>query len=295
MQVSNFILSRIKEYLRLMRLDKPIGIMLLLWPTLIGLWFAGNGNPPLTVVVIFVLGVVVMRSAGCVINDIWDRNIDRNVARTMARPLAAKTITVIEALIIFFILLTAALFLVLQLNIQAILLAIASLGLVVVYPLMKRYTGYPQVVLGLAFAWPILMAQAAINPVLDVNSNVITTGMLYAAMICWIIAYDTEYALVDKADDLLIGVKSTAITFGSRVYSVILTLHIASVAILAWLGVIHRYASTFFIALAIALLMVFHQQWLLRSNQSNQSEQYFKAFQYNNYLGMIFFIGFYFA
>ncbi len=222
-------INRIKQYALLMRLHRPIGSLLLLWPTLWALWIASNGRPNQFILFIFILGVLVMRSAGCVINDIADRHFDPHVARTRARPLAAGNIKLIEAIILFIVLCIIALTLVLQLNIFTIKLAFIGLALAIIYPFTKRFTYWPQLFLGAAYAWSIPMAFAAQTQHLPG-----LCWVLYFTAVLWPIAYDTMYAMVDKPDDLLIGIKSTAILFGD--YDKIMVLFIQiSVLILLWL------------------------------------------------------------
>src|ERR1700733_93306 len=191
---------RLEEYLRLMRLDRPIGIWLLLWPTLWALWVAGNGRPDPKVLVIFVLGVIVMRSAGCIVNDFTDRNVDPHVRRTRARPLAARRVTTTEALVLFVVLLGAALGLVTRLDVFTLRLACVGAALTVSYPLMKRFFALPQVYLALAFSWGVPMAFAALRGTLPR-----VAWVMFVATIIWVTIYDTLYAMVDREDDLKIG------------------------------------------------------------------------------------------
>ena len=197
------------HYIHLMRLEKPIGILLLLWPTLSALWIAAEGIPDPLILVVFILGVIVMRSAGCVINDYADRHIDGNVTRTINRPLVMGVITERQALTTFFILAVLAFLLVLLLNTLTMLLSIVALFLAATYPFMKRYTSLPQVYLGMAFGWAIPMAFAA-----QLNTVPLVAWLLFVANILWSTIYDTFYAMADRDDDRLIGVKSTAILFG---------------------------------------------------------------------------------
>ena len=201
--------SKLNAYWRLMRADKPIGIFLLLWPCLWALWIASAGDPNLHILVVFLLGVVVMRSAGCVINDYADRNVDGLVERSSTRPMVTGEVTEKEALGLFFVLLICALILVLTLSWQTVFMSVGGLLLAIIYPFMKRYTQLPQVVLGAAFSWSIPMVFVATEQPLNG-----TVWALYFANLAWTVAYDTQYAMVDKNDDIKIGVKSTAILFG---------------------------------------------------------------------------------
>src|SRR5471032_1126696 len=198
-----------RDYCRLMRIDKPIGSLLLLWPTLWALWLAGGGMPSLKVLIVFVLGVFFMRAAGCVVNDYADRKFDGHVKRTANRPLPSGAITGKQAKILFVGLVLASFLLVLTLNRMTILLSLAGLALAWVYPFVKRVSNLPQVVLGAAFGWSIPMAYAAVSETVPLSC-----WLLFAANICWTVAYDTQYAMVDRDDDLKIGIKSTAILFG---------------------------------------------------------------------------------
>jgi len=209
-----------KQYYLLMRMDKPIGTYLLLWPCLWALWIAAQGFPDPLILLVFCLGVFIMRSAGCVINDFADRKVDKQVTRTQNRPLTSGKVTSQEAITLFFLLTLIALALVLLLNTFTILLSIVALALAVIYPFMKRYTHYPQVVLGMAFSWSIPMAFAAIN-----EQIAPIAWWIYGLTICWIVAYDTMYAMVDREDDLKIGIKSTAIAFGRADKLIVLISH----------------------------------------------------------------------
>ena len=200
--------ERLRQYALLMRLDRPIGSLLLLWPALWALWLAGEGHPRILVVVVFVMGVVLMRSAGCVINDYADRHVDPHVARTRSRPIAAGKVTTREALILFVVLCLTAFALVLLMNRLTILMSFGGAVLAAVYPFTKRYTHLPQVVLGMAFGWAVPMAFAA-----QTGTVPPLAWLLFIATVLWATAYDTMYAMVDRPDDLRIGVKSTAILF----------------------------------------------------------------------------------
>lgn len=268
-----------------MRFDKPIGILLLLWPTLWALWLAAHGFPPVKILLILVAGVVVMRAAGCVINDIVDRKIDRAVLRTHNRPLAMHTIPLKNAGLLFGFLCTAAFSLVLLLNHLTIYLAIIGLFLACIYPFTKRLTHWPQAFLGLAFAWGIPMAFAA-----QQNQVPALAWQLFATTGLWIIAYDTLYAMVDRADDIKIGVKSTAILFGRHDRLIIGGLQ---VAVLCSLGAIARAYPLhwpFYLGEGTALLLVVYQQYLIRNREP---EACFRAFLNNQWFGCAIFFGFF--
>ena len=219
------------QYLILMRLHKPIGIFLLLWPTLWAVLIASHGSPSLSIITVFVLGTVLMRSAGCVINDYADKDFDGHVMRTRERPLVTKRVTTKQALIIFSILSLLSLALVLTLNRLTLLLAIPALLLAISYPFMKRFTNMPQLILGIAFSWGIPMAFAAIN-----NSVPSIAWLMMLANIFWVIAYDSQYAMIDREDDLKIGVKSSAILFGRYDRLIIALLQISALIVLILIG-----------------------------------------------------------
>jgi len=203
-------MDRIKQYWLLARFDRPIGILILLWPALWALWVASDGRPDLGVLIIICLGVILMRAAGCVINDYADRDFDPHVERTKQRPIAAGNVTPKEALIVFVVLCLCAFGLVLMLNIYTIMLSFIAAFLAASYPFMKRYTHYPQAYLGIAFGWAVPMSFSA-----QINSIPAVAWVMYLAVVLWALVYDTMYAMVDRDDDLKIGVKSTAILFGA--------------------------------------------------------------------------------
>jgi 4-hydroxybenzoate polyprenyltransferase len=224
------VISQFGVYLRLMRFHKPIGIFLLLWPTLWGLWFAAGGLPPLRVLVVFVLGTVLMRAAGCVVNDIADRDFDPHVARTRDRPIAAGLVTPQEALRLAVVLALVAFGLTTSLhNVLVLVLAAPAVVIAAIYPFMKRYISLPQAVLGLAFSWGIPMAYAAVRPVVPVAE----VALLMAANLCWVVAYGTYYAMADREDDLKVGVKSSAILFGKADRVIVIALQLVALALLA--------------------------------------------------------------
>ncbi len=275
--------DRLREYALLMRLHRPIGIYLLLWPTLWALWLAGHGQPPQGVTLVFVLGVVLMRSAGCVMNDIADRNFDPNVARTRDRPLAAQRVTLYEALSVATLLALLAFLLVLTQNALTIQLSFIGLALAASYPLMKRLHSLPQVYLGAAFGWGIPMAYAAVS-----NELPLMAWLLFLANILWSVIYDTQYAMVDREDDLKVGVKSTAILFGERDRQIIGYLQLALLALLALIGLLSSRGAIYYLGLCIAAWLALYQQYLIRNRQP---EGCFKAFLNNNAFGMAVFCG----
>src|SRR3990172_2778846 len=253
------IAERLKDYARLMRLHRPIGILLLLWPTLWALWIAGQGRPDLHVLAVFVLGVVLMRSAGCVINDYADRDIDPHVERTRDRPIAAGRVSPREALVLFAVLCLMAFALVLTLNRLTVLFSFAGAFLAATYPFLKRYTHLPQFYLGAAFGWGIPMAFAA-----QTGGVPPLAWVLFAANVFWAVAYDTAYAMVDREDDLKVGVKSTAILFGRYDRAMILVFHMVTIALLAAAGVVAGLGLLYYFGLAAAALHAGYQQWLIR-------------------------------
>ncbi|CAM3736202.1 4-hydroxybenzoate octaprenyltransferase [Pseudoalteromonas sp. CO348] len=272
-----------QAYSQLMRLDKPIGTLLLLWPTLWSLWFAAEGVPSIWLIVIFALGVLVMRSAGCVINDFADRKVDGAVKRTATRPLARGAVTSKEALGLFAILVAVAFILVLFLNWQTIVLSLGALALASVYPFMKRYTNLPQLVLGAAFSWAIPMAFMAVNQ----NVSVLA-WVLFVANLIWTVAYDTMYAMVDRDDDLKIGVKSTAILFGKWDLHIIALLNITFIAMMAAVGVTFDLNLAFWCGLLAASVLLIRQQYAIRYRDRDRC---FWAFLNNNYVGLAIFVG----
>lgn len=274
--------QKIRLFIRLMRLDKPIGIFLLLWPTLMALWIAGNGKPNLKVVGIFILGTIIMRSAGCVINDVFDRQFDRFVERTKNRPLTIRALSTAEALFAFFTLILMAFVLVLQLNIFTIKMSIIALLLAVVYPLMKRYTHLAQVVLGAAFGWAVPMAYAAIT-----NHVPVSAWLLYAATCCWAIVYDTEYAMVDRPDDIKLGLKSTAILFGKADRFMIAFFQFCTFLLFGLCGLEVGLGKIYYVGLFFASFFSIYQQYLIKDREPKKC---LKAFLNNNILGAIVFL-----
>jgi 4-hydroxybenzoate polyprenyltransferase len=276
-------IAKLNAYWRLMRADKPIGIYLLLWPCVWALWIASAGLPDLHLLVVFVLGVVVMRSAGCVINDYADRKVDGLVERSSTRPLVTGEVTEKEALGLFLLLLLCALLLVLTLSWQTVLMSVGGLILATIYPFMKRYTHLPQVVLGAAFGWSIPMVFVATGQPLNW-----VVWALYFANLAWTVAYDTEYAMVDKNDDIKVGVKSTAILFGQYDKLLILILQISSLLLLTAVAVTLKLSWPFYLALVISMGLFLYQHILIKDRERSLC---FKAFLHNHYVGLVVAIG----
>lgn len=268
-------------YLHLMRLHKPIGIYLVLWPTLWALWIAAEGVPSLTVLFVFVLGVVVMRSAGCVINDFADRKIDGDVKRTKDRPLVTGLISAKQAMIYFIILCAIAFLLVLSMNMLTIYLSVGGLILAFIYPFMKRHTYLPQVFLGAAFAWAVPMAYAA-----ETNSLPSIVWLIYMATLIWTVAYDTMYAMVDRDDDLKIGVKSTAILFGNSDRAIIAFLQVLVILTLCIIAQQAKLGQYFYLGIVVSSVLFVYQQHLIRHRDRDAC---FKAFLNNNWVGLVLF------
>ena len=276
-------MSKLAAYCRLMRIDKPIGTVLLLWPTLWALWLAADGVPPLNVLLVFTLGVITMRAAGCVINDFADRKIDGHVKRTRLRPLPSGAVTSREAKMLFAGLVLVSFALVLTMNRMTILLSFGGLALAWMYPFMKRHTHLPQVVLGAAFGWAIPMGWAAVS-----ESVPLICWLLFFANVCWTVAYDTLYAMVDRDDDLKIGVKSTAILFGRFDKLIVGLLQLATLALMALVGWLSGLGGAFWWSMLVAAgLFVYQQQQVAGRDR----DACFKAFLNNNYVGMVLFAG----
>ncbi|TVS12945.1 MAG: 4-hydroxybenzoate octaprenyltransferase [Wenzhouxiangella sp.] len=270
-------------WLRLMRFDRPIGLALLLWPTWWGLWFAAGGVPQIKNLVIFTLGVVVMRSAGCVINDYADRDLDPKVARTRERPIARGEIRPQQALGLFVLLMLIALGLVLMTNPLTVLLAIGGAMLAGTYPFLKRFTHFPQIGLGTAFSWAILMAFAA-----ETGDIPAPAWWLFAANLIWTVIYDTQYAMADREDDLKVGVKSTAIAFGRLDVPIIAGLMGLMTALLVLIGLQYLPSPAWFTAVTLVFLLFQIQLWRIRDRRP---EACFQAFLSNHWIGLILFIG----
>jgi 4-hydroxybenzoate polyprenyltransferase len=274
----------VNDYIALTRLNRPVGIYLLLAPTLWALWIAGQGAPSIKLIIIFTLGVVLMRSAGCVINDVADRHVDPFVARTQNRPIATGRISPLSAIIFFLALCYFAFVLVFFFtNKLTLFLSLGAVALTIAYPFMKRFTYLPQVVLGAAFAWSIPMAFAA-----QTNALPNQAWLLYIANVLWTVAYDTQYAMVDREDDLKIGVKSTAILFGDLDVFIIGVLQLLFLISLLLLG--HQLHRGFFYLLGVGIAALFfvHQYWLIRHRDP---ENCLKAFLNNQWVGASIFIG----
>lgn len=271
------------DFIQLMRLDRPIGIYLLLWPTLGALILAADGMPSALNLFIFVAGVILMRSAGCVINDFADRNFDGHVSRTRERPLAAGRVTSKEALVLFAVLLLTSFVLVLLTNLNTLLLSLAAVGLAACYPFMKRYTYYPQVVLGAAYSWGIPMAFTA-----ETGELPAAAWLLFIANLLWTVAYDTYYAMADREDDLKIGVKSTAILFGEADRTIILTLQMMSLGCLLLAGQQFQLGEYFYCSIAVAVGLFLWEFWTTRSRSADST---FKAFLHNHWAGFVILLG----
>jgi len=283
-QLNSTPVGHLRDYIKLMRLDRRIGIYLVLWPALWTLWISAGGIPPLKILLVFIAGAIVMRSAGCVINDYADRDLDGHVKRTQDRPMATGRVSKTEGLTLFALLGMIALSLVMTLNNLTILLSIAGLALAISYPFMKRFHYLPQLHLGLAFGWAIPMAHTAVtNELPDTN-----TWMIFIAGILWTTAYDTMYAMVDRDDDLRIGVKSTAILFGDLDKAIIALLQIMFLLCLYLLGQSLKLPVSFTIGLGVAAILLLYQQFLLRLRLPDDC---FRAFMNNNLVGLAIFLG----
>lgn len=275
---------RLGYYAELVRLNRPIGIYLLLWPTLWALWIAAEGIPPWDVLVIFAAGVALMRSAGCAINDYADRHLDKHVKRTQQRPLTAGYISAKEAIGVFVVLSLVAFVLVLQLNLATILLSTGALLLAASYPFMKRYHALPQVHLGAAFAWAIPMAFTAVKG----DAPPLAAWLLFFATLLWTLAYDTYYAMVDRDDDVKIGIKSSAILFGRFDRRVILLCQALTLFLLVGLGLLLALGWTFYLSLVMVAGLF---AWQYHHSRNYQREQCLEAFLNNNWVGLVVFVG----
>lgn len=276
--------EKLDLYEKLMRLDKPIGILLLLWPTLWGLWLSSQGRPSWLVLWVFLLGAVLMRSAGCVINDYADRDFDRHVERTKERPLTAGKVTTKEALALFAILALSAFALVLMLgNTLVIWMSLPAVFLAASYPFTKRFLAIPQAYLGIAFGFGIPMAYAA-----HLHRVPLEAWWLLLANVFWAIAYDTEYAMVDREDDLKIGIKTAAITFGRFDIAAVMGCYALSLGIIGWIGFTRHFGWAFYLGLLVAAsIMGVHYVWI----RGRDRMRCFKAFLHNNYVGLAIFAG----
>lgn len=277
------VIDRAKQYWLLARFDRPIGILILLWPALWALWVASNGQPDTLVLTVICAGVILMRAAGCVINDYADRDFDPHVERTKQRPIAAGKVTPKEALIFFIVLTLIAFALVLLLNTYTILLSFVGAFLAASYPFMKRYTQLPQAYLGIAFGWAVPMSFSA-----QMNAIPAVAWVMYLAVILWALVYDTMYAMVDKDDDIKIGVKSTAILFGQYDRHIMAVLQIIIIGLLITVGIMQHSGLAYYIGLLVAAGLSVYQQILIVNRDKALC---FKAFLNNNWFGLAVFIG----
>ena len=277
------VINQLRNYGKLMRINKPIGIWLLLWPTLWALWLAGEGSPDQGLFVVFMLGVVVMRSAGCVLNDYVDRKIDPYVERTRSRPIASGAVAPLEALILFTALSLIAIGLATMLNRPAQMLAIVAAVLTVAYPFIKRFISIPQFILGAAFGWAVPMAFAA-----QTAETPELAWLVFGTAMIWAVIYDTFYAMVDREDDLKVGVKSTAILFGEVDLFVIAGLQALMLVALLLIGFRAGLSVWYYLSVAIAAVLMAYHLWLARDRQPAGC---FAAFLHNHYIGMVVFIG----
>jgi 4-hydroxybenzoate polyprenyltransferase len=275
--------GRLRSYWLLVRADRPIGIYLLLWPALWALWVAAGGVPPLWTLLVFVLGTALMRSAGCAINDLADRDFDGQVQRTAQRPLAVGMVTPREAFAVFVVLSLVAFALVLTLNARTVAHSFVAVALAAFYPFTKRYTHLPQLILGVAFGWAVPMAFTALQDQIPP-----VAWVLFAATVVWALIYDTMYAMVDREDDLRVGIKSTAILFGRHDRLAIALLQLLMLALLSQAGAMAGRGLPFALGLAAAALLFGYQQWLIRARERNAC---FRAFLNNHYVGMVIFFG----
>jgi 4-hydroxybenzoate polyprenyltransferase len=275
---------RLYEYFSLARLNKPIGIWLLLWPVLWALWIASEGRPSERILLIFLAGVVVMRSAGCIINDLADRNIDSHVKRTRARPLAARRVSPMEAIVVFFLFIGCALWLVTRLDHMTVMLSIVGAALTVSYPFFKRFFAVPQLYLGVSFGgWAVPMAFSA-----QAQSLPRVCWLLFIAAVIWAVVYDTIYAMVDREDDIKIGVKSSAILFADMDRFIIGIMQVMMLAALVLAGRSMQFGHWYYAGLIGAGLLFVYQQWLIRKREPQAC---LRAFQNNALVGMAVFLG----
>jgi len=275
--------DKLTAYAQLMRMDKPIGTYLVLWPAYWALWIAAEGIPDLKLLFIFTLGAFLTRSAGCAINDFADRKVDGHVKRTTQRPIPSGRVSPREAVVVFSTMMLLAFVLVLFTNLPTILLSFGALALAAMYPFMKRYTHLPQVVLGAAFAWSVPMAFSAVT-----GSVPGYAWLIFAATLFWTTAYDTVYAMVDRDDDLKIGVKSTAILFGSADKLIVSALKVLTLGLMGWLGIMLQLSFWYFAGLIVAASLFAWQQYIIRNRERDPC---FRAFLNNNYVGLAIFIG----
>lgn len=282
-QVKQSVITQLRNYAKLMRIDKPIGIWLLMWPTLWALWLAGQGHPDQWLFVVFVLGVFIMRSAGCVLNDYVDRKIDPYVERTRTRPIACGAVAPTEALVLFLALSLIAIGLATMLNRPARLLAIVAAGLTIAYPFIKRVVSIPQFVLGAAFGWAVPMAFAA-----QTGETPQLAWLVFGAALVWAVIYDTFYAMVDREDDRKIGIKSTALLFGEVDLFVVAGLQLLMLVALAFVGLRAELGAWYFASVIGAAALMAYHQWLARDRQPAGC---FAAFSHNHTIGLVIFVG----
>lgn len=276
-----------QAYSRLMRIDKPIGALLLLWPTYWALWIAAKGFPDWHILIVFTIGVFSMRAAGCVINDFADRKIDGSVERTKNRPLPSGTVTEKESKILFIVLVILSFGLVLTLNTMTIWLSVAGLALAWFYPFVKRFSSLPQLILGMAFGWSIPMGFAAVS-----ESLPLVCWLLFLVNIVWSVIYDTQYAMVDRNDDIKIGVKSTAILFGRYDKIIIGILQLMMLALLVGIGVLLNMKGIYYWSILLITALFIYQQKLIAERERAPC---FQAFMNNNYVGFVLFAGILFS
>ncbi|WFE69415.1 4-hydroxybenzoate octaprenyltransferase [Thiomicrospira sp. R3] len=275
--------SKINAYIQLMRLDKPVGIYLVLWPALWALWLAAEAKPPGLVLLVFILGAIIMRSAGCVINDYADRHWDGEVARTCNRPLATGIISPQQALVFFLLLCLIGFSLVLLLNPFTIFLSLGAVALAALYPFTKRFTHWPQLFLGAAFAWAIPMAFAAVQ-----NQIPNQAWLLFAIVLVWTLIYDTLYAMADREDDLKVGIKSTAVLFGDYDRLIVGMLQGFMLGLLVWLGLLYALSLIYYLSLVAVALMFGYHQWMIRDRDPLMC---FEAFKLNHWAGLVILLG----
>ena len=275
--------KKIFNFIQLMRADKPIGTLLLLWPTLSSFFILTSGNPDYLLMGLFIVGTFLMRSAGCVINDFFDRDFDGKVERTKNRPLVTGVVSPKEALGLFTILIILSASLLIWMNIFTLYIALAGLALASLYPLTKRFLLIPQFFLGLAFSWGIMMVSAA-----ETNQISSTALILFFSCWSWIVAYDTAYALCDKEDDLVLGINSSAIAFGKNTVTMFILFHLISILLLTLVAFLSNFHSSFYFFLLLSSLLIIYQTLLIKDFDS---EKCLKAFKNNNWLGMCIFIG----
>ena len=268
---------------KLIRFDKPIGTFLLMWPTLSTFFVITKGNPSLKLVVIFCIGAFLMRSAGCIINDYFDRNIDGSVKRTSSRPLVTGEISPHEALLFFTLLIILSSTLLLWTNKLTFIMAFIGLLITCLYPLTKRFFFMPQIFLGFAFSWGVIMVSSA-----ELNTISIASLIIFSSCFLWILAYDSEYAMSDMEDDALIGIHSSALTLGKYVKVMIIICHLSSLLLWFCVGYLTNIGSLFYVSLLVVSILIFYQYLLIKDYDR---EKCFQAFRNNNWVGMVIFIG----